>query len=257
MHGEQVMLRWQRSHILATNEAPPYYKPPQLRAVRFPVVTLTLSVSLGFGDQKSVCYFHFLILTWQNLWNTWDKGGEQPALEATSQVLNQIREKDDKRQTLWRQDGVFIMTIVLPSTIGSAAEPPPLAPGEGHSHTWGFSSLLMGQNSLNCPDVRGSWEEDKTHQRPPEVSQAHSWGLSAKDWKLPWGEVPPSWAYFNPLLFLSGSFSPPHDGSRLWPSLQPTDIKIAIIKSCHWTRGWWGLSTLILSFFFFSFYIYS
>lgn len=124
------------------------YKHSQLRAVRFPVVTLSLSVSFSFEDQKSAQYFRFLILTWQNLWTAQDRGSEQPPLEATSQVLSQIREKDDKKQTLWRKDGVFIMAIFLPCTTGSAVELPPLTPGEGHIHTWGFSSLLMGNNSL-------------------------------------------------------------------------------------------------------------
>lgn len=85
-----------------------------------------------FGDQISVQYFHFLTLTWQNLWTAWDRGGEQPPLGATSQVLSQIREKDHKKQTLWRQDGVFFMAIVLPYTTGSTPTPPSW--GRSHTH---------------------------------------------------------------------------------------------------------------------------
>lgn len=62
MHTEQVTPGDSGVSFLSPVKYHPATNTHQLRAVGLRVVTFTLSVSFSFGDQKSVRYFHFLIL---------------------------------------------------------------------------------------------------------------------------------------------------------------------------------------------------
>lgn len=78
----------------------------QPRAVGLPVVTFTLSVLFSFGDQKSVRYFHFLILMqqhrvrWGGLGNNRNPSSQMLASTSVGWVLMDEETAARKKQAI-------------------------------------------------------------------------------------------------------------------------------------------------------------